>query len=438
MAIDALVMGGGMAGMLAAWRLAEQGKRTVLIEKNDHLGGLASSFEVDGRTYPLGYHHILSTDAHLLSFLAQLDLLKRVHWRRLEMGFSVDNAIYGLSSPKDFLRFPLPMTAKLRMAARTASAWLPLKSDEAASTWLARVVGQSTVEAFFNPLTHIKFGLPTSALSAAWLRERMQGREANCRYGYMPGADWVKVLVDALHDRLVKAGVEIRMNTSVDALAFNKAQTRVVRATLSDGTELQPRVVIGAIALPLLAKLTRPIRDPAIENITYTGVISTVVATRDDVPLDRYWTNFLRPLESFGGIFRLDLLNGSLGHPGVKLLNFCTHVRNRTETSMLRWSEADIEARYLDNFETRFGVRLQPEWTHTSRIPYYSPVFAHGYQNPPVTHSQISNLFLAGNHRTFPILATTGSAMGSGAEAATAALASRHLKVGAVGDFEAA
>ena len=82
MAYDALVIGGGMAGLAAAWRLGQAGYQTVLIEASDKLGGLASSFKKDGRLYPLGYHHILSTDAHLLSFLAQLDLLPRrvLHW----------------------------------------------------------------------------------------------------------------------------------------------------------------------------------------------------------------------------------------------------------------------------------------------------------------------------------------------------------------------
>jgi hypothetical protein len=245
-------------------------------------------------------------------------------------------------------------------------------------------------------------------------------------------------MVNALHQKLLTAGVDIRLSTAVESLTYSKQNKRVVGAQLSTGVDVRPRTVIAAIAAPILSRLTDPVSDPAIDAIDYTGVVSTVVATRDDVPLDRYWTNFVRPFESFGGIFRLDLLNESLGHPGVRLLNFCTHVRNRHKGSMLNWDESKIEQRYLDDFEHRFGVHIRPEWIHTSRIPFYSPVFTHGYTNPPVTHGVLSNVFLAGNHRTCPILATTGSAMASGAEAAKVALASRHLKVSAVGDTEAA
>lgn len=105
---------------------------------------------------------------------------------------------------------------------------------------------------------------------------------------------------------------------------------------------------------------------------------------------------------------------------------------------MLSWTEAQIEDTYLKDYRELFGDQIEPEWSHTSRISHYSPVFVHGYANPAVTHPKLSNLFLAGNHRTFPVLATTGSAMGSGIEAARAAMDSRALKVGAIGDDEAA
>ena len=438
MAHDALVIGGGMAGLAAAWRLAQAGYRTVLIEASDHLGGLASSFEKDGRLYPLGYHHILSTDAHLLSFLAQLGLLERVHWKRQRMGFYLDDKVHSLATPQDFLRFPLPVRTKIRMAARVATAWLPLAQDEPAGSWLSRVAGEAAVQDFFDPMTQIKFGLPTSALSAAWLRARTQSSEANCRYGYMPDADWVSVLVDALRDSLEMLGVDIRLSCRAEAMALNKAGDRVLGVNLTGGGSLRARATIGAVAAPILSRLTPDVDEPSIDQIAYTGVISTVIATRSPVSIDRYWTNILRPKSSFGGVFRLDLLNDSLGHPGVKLLNFCTHVRDRSDGAMLNWSEDEIEATYLKDYADLFGDRIEPEWTHTSRIPHYSPVFVHGYQNPAVRHPKLSNLFLAGNHRTFPVLATTGSAMGSGIEAARAAMNSRALKVGVIGDDEAA
>ena len=45
---DFIVVGGGIAGLTAALSLAHKGKSVLLLEKNDHCGGLMNSFERDG------------------------------------------------------------------------------------------------------------------------------------------------------------------------------------------------------------------------------------------------------------------------------------------------------------------------------------------------------------------------------------------------------
>ena len=52
-----VVMGGGMGGMAAALQMRAKGHAVVLVEKNEHLGGIAASFEENGVRgfYPLGF-----------------------------------------------------------------------------------------------------------------------------------------------------------------------------------------------------------------------------------------------------------------------------------------------------------------------------------------------------------------------------------------------
>ena len=68
------------------------------------------------------------------------------------------------------------------------------------------------------------------------------------------------------------------------------------------------------------------------------------------------------------------------------------------------------------------GFQLEPTWTHVARVPMYSPVFVRNYQNPPVRSASLSNVYFAGNFRTFPSVATTGTALGSGFQLAEAIL----------------
>ena len=293
-------------------------------------------------------------------------------------------------------------------------------------------------ETFFDRLTHIKFGSPTHMLSAAWLKARMRAREGACAYGTMPNKDWVKVLVDAMTDRLLQSGVKILTQRAVSGLERHERSQRLTAVTLDDGERMPCRAVVSGIAPPLFMRLMPDYPDPKIRDIRYTGVVSTVLATHQELPIENYWTNFIQPYYSFGGIFRLDALNNTLGHPGDRILNFCTHVSDRSPGAFIRKTPEEILERYIADFKTRFGVTLKPAWSHTSRIPYYSPVFVRGYGNAPVQSTAHPNLFFAGNYRTFPVLATTGSAMGSGWEAGAAVCRALDATPTPLRDVEAA
>ena len=70
---DAVVLGGGPAGLAAAWYAARAGRRVALIERADHVGGLAGSFEVAGVRVDHGSHRLHErTEPELLADLQGL------------------------------------------------------------------------------------------------------------------------------------------------------------------------------------------------------------------------------------------------------------------------------------------------------------------------------------------------------------------------------
>ena len=106
-----VILGGGLSGMAAAYSLAEAGMRDItLVERNPVLGGLAGSFERNGRCYPLAYHHVLHHDHPLLFFLDRLGLLERIRWRRIKMLFYLDGKLHDLGSLTGLMRFPMRTT----------------------------------------------------------------------------------------------------------------------------------------------------------------------------------------------------------------------------------------------------------------------------------------------------------------------------------------
>ena len=67
-----VVLGGGCAGLAAAWRLGKNGISVVLIETSDHVGGLAGGIRVGGNVYEYGPHIFHTTDEELLAEIKEL------------------------------------------------------------------------------------------------------------------------------------------------------------------------------------------------------------------------------------------------------------------------------------------------------------------------------------------------------------------------------
>jgi hypothetical protein len=124
------------------------------------------------------------------------------------------------------------------------------------------------------------------------------------------------------------------------------------------------------------------------------------------------------------GIFLLNSLNPSIGAPGDNCINFVTHLPSRT-AEFLHRSDDELMKGYGEDFSRIFGSQLDPVWTHITRLPMYSPTFGPSYQNPPVRSSTWKNVYFAGNYRTFPSIASTGTALWSGLEAGQAILQDR-------------
>lgn len=55
---DVIVVGGGISGLLSALTLGKHGKKVLVLEKNDHLGGNCNSYRVDGFWVDTGPHAI--------------------------------------------------------------------------------------------------------------------------------------------------------------------------------------------------------------------------------------------------------------------------------------------------------------------------------------------------------------------------------------------
>src|SRR5208282_1583560 len=83
MSNDALIIGGGFAGLAAGVALAEAGKRVCLLEQKPYLGGRARSFRdpTTGSIVDNGQHLFMGCYHSTIHFLKTLGTLDRVYFQ---------------------------------------------------------------------------------------------------------------------------------------------------------------------------------------------------------------------------------------------------------------------------------------------------------------------------------------------------------------------
>ena len=81
------IIGGGIAGLASAQKLARQGCRVTLLEASPDLGGLGTFFQWRGRFVDRFYHCIMPSDAHLLALIREVGLEDQLYWKPTRMGF---------------------------------------------------------------------------------------------------------------------------------------------------------------------------------------------------------------------------------------------------------------------------------------------------------------------------------------------------------------
>ena len=194
----AIVIGGGPAGIRAAHLLAKGGLETTLLETAPVLGGLASSFDVQGVTIERYYHFICKGDDDLVQALGEIGLTGKLHWKSSRMAYFVDGTLYPFLTPLELLRFrALPPVDRLRAGIAVKLAQRMKERDLApqrATEWLRRVFGARGYEVIWEPLMRFKFAEHADAISAAWIWARMvrlgRSRQSAWReeLGYIEGS----------------------------------------------------------------------------------------------------------------------------------------------------------------------------------------------------------------------------------------------------------
>ncbi|MBY6263277.1 FAD-dependent oxidoreductase [Azospirillum sp. 412522] len=424
------VIGAGLAGLAAAVRLTEAGRRVAIYEQAPQAGGRCRSFHdaALGRLMDNGNHMVLSGNRALLDYARRtggsdaleelrpaafpfLDLRNGASWTLVPGGlwlFDPTRRVPG-SRPVDYLAALRCLTA-----GREHSVADRLSPNGALFEPLWRPLA---VSALNGPVERV-----SARLFGAVLRETLLRGEAACRPVLAPHG-LSAAFVDPATARLRAVGAAVHLGARVDALTFEEDRVTGFSAG-GDSVTLGPRdsVILAApawVAERLVPGLVVPPPGPAIVNL--------------HIRLDR-------PVRLPGGLPFVGLVGGIAEWLFV-----------RDGLLSVTVSDADALADLpAEEIAARLWVEIARHLTATQRLGEPIPPFrvvkerratpdqsSESVSRRPATRTRWINLTLAGDWTETGLPATLEAAVRSGNRAADATLSNGNNPIRRSGLFTA-
>jgi protoporphyrinogen oxidase len=420
------IIGGGAAGLAAAWDLVKAGHEAVVFERAPWLGGQVSTFTVGGTEVERFYHHLFRGDNYFVDLIGELGLGKDLLWVPSTVGFFWDGQVYNFVTPFDLLRFkPVGLVDRIRLG--LTSLYLRYESDWSkfekvtARDWLMRWAGRRNYETVWGPLLRGKFGDLAEEVGMAWLwgkihlrfasRDRGMQKEV---LGYLRGS--FGRVYRALGDAIVARGGRIFTRAQVEHVVTAGGEARGIRlasgsaaewgigeVTIPTGWEFDAvlATVPGWVFLRLVPDLPESYAA-LIRNIRYQAAVCLVLVLRERLsPV--YWLNIADRSVPFVGVIEQTNLLPPEEYGGRHIVYISNYLAR--DHPLLKLSGPELFEVYLPHLR-RINPRFDPAWVeelHHHREDAAQPVITTNYRaRIPSVRTPVRRLYLANTTQVYP------------------------------------
>jgi protoporphyrinogen oxidase len=276
------IIGGGLTGLVAGYRLSQKGHGVTIFEKGESLGGLMGGFKINGTNLEKTYHHIFSTDKYIIDLITELGLQNRLKWHEEKTALYYDGKMYPFIGAIDLLKFePLDIISKIRLG--LVKLWLGKDNNWKKYTgitaveWMKKWVGKKNFKVIWEPLLRGKFHEYYNKVSMAWLWARIHTRGNSSKLGYLEGG--FQMIIDELQKRILKNNGKILLNYE---LIINNYELKIFDKIIYTGPA-EGIDYLGAVCLVFTSKQSlskfywhniNDTKSPFLAFIQHTNLVS--------------------------------------------------------------------------------------------------------------------------------------------------------------------
>ena len=293
------VLGAGPMGLAVAYELVKNGKKPIIFEADDRVGGMTAMFDFNGLDIERYYHFHCTSDDGFLNILDELELRDRLVWKKTKMAYWFNGKLQPWGNPLALLTFKgLSWIAKIRYGvfaflSTKRNNWKKLDNLKADS-WVKKWVGLEAYDILWQKLFDYKFYHFTNNLSAAWIWSRIRriGRSRynlmNEKLGHLEGGSGT--LLNALESYLKDNGVEIRLGSPASKVIINNKKVSGVEVK---NNFINFDKVISTIPLPYVNKVIPDLPNDIskqFDEINNIAVVCVIAKLKKPVS-ENFWVN---------------------------------------------------------------------------------------------------------------------------------------------------
>ena len=342
------VLGGGPAGLTAAYTFGLRGRGAVVFEADGSVGGIAKTVEFNGYRFDLGGHR----------FFTKLEQVGRLWESIVGDEFLTRPRLSRIYYDGKFFSYPLTSKDVLGRLGLWESSlcvlsylWAQRKRGSEANTfeeWVTARFGRRLYEAFFKSYTEKVWGIPGTEIRSQWAAQRIKNfslwnaaltilgirREhvttliEEFRYPRLgPGQMW-----DLMRQRLEERyAIPVELSHRVVELGHSEGRIEnVVVRTNNHETEHAVDGVVSTLALQDLVRMLRPAAPPhvldAASQLRYGDFCLVALMTRQEEPFPDNWIYIHDPGTRAGRVQNFGAWSPEMVVPGTTCLGveyFC-------------------------------------------------------------------------------------------------------------------
>jgi protoporphyrinogen oxidase len=413
------IIGAGLTGLAAGFRLANAGYEVTLLESTLEAGGMITSFQMGSERIEYIYHHLFTSDADLERLAGELDLSRQVCWYQSREAIYAGHRLYPFSSPADLLRFRvIPFIQRLKTGLTVLKAgrvrdYLALE-NQTASEWLIRANGARTYQSLWQPLLRSKFDRDAEDVSAVWIWNKFRLRGGSrassgvSRLGYMKGS--FALLIDKLAQGIAARGGRILCGHTAMNISRSEGHTAGsyrISCILGSGASVRiyADAVIATVSGRQFANISSGLELPSdylakVRAVRYKGDLCLVLRLKRSLS-PFYWTTICDESPFIVVVEHTNLMGPEPYGGHVVYLS-----RYLDVTDPL-WNQPDGEifrlfTRELAKVYPLFSQNDVIDW-RLSRTRYAQPVIVRGYSScMPAMNTPEPGVKLAGMAQIYP------------------------------------